>query len=107
MTSIGPWVAQNVGVTAMSAHGLTCTRAQNNRQLLSYAISNFDESANESVILFSHSAHSNPQAVTHNPLVLLTKQLRLRVPCGVLAGIPKPPAIHICKKMDKKTNIYI
>ena len=35
-------------------------------------------------------------------LAVLTKQLRIRVLCGVLPGIPRLPAIHICKKTDKR-----
>ena len=35
-------------------------------------------------------------------LAILTKQLRIRVLCGVLPGIPRLPAMHICKKTDKR-----
>ena len=38
MTSIGPRAAHDMVVTAMSAHGLTSTKAQINKQLLSKAV---------------------------------------------------------------------
>ena len=47
-----------------------------------------------------------PQAVTEHPSFWLTKQLRVGVLCGVLPGMPRAPAMHICKKTDKGSCFY-